>query len=70
MNNYILQLAELLSMGHSTVRKELETCVADTENKILVPLGRGRQRQTGYIASSLSVRDTYEPRNASVTSLL
>lgn len=31
MNNYILQLAELLSMGHSTVRKELETCVADTE---------------------------------------
>jgi hypothetical protein len=38
--------------------------------KILVPLGRGRQRQTGYIASSLSVRDTYEPRNASVTSLL
>ena len=31
MNNQILQLAELLSMSHTAVMEEMETCVADTE---------------------------------------
>lgn len=31
MNHQILQLAELLSMSHTAVMKEMEACVADTE---------------------------------------